>query len=305
MQTNRRPATSAARRRRGWLIPAAGLAAILTVLALTFTNQQANPSRAAPISSLNTRDFHALLFSPIDPNVVYFGHHDGLLMSNDQGVTWQPTSLQGVDAMSLATSGSQSQRIYAAGHGVLYRSEDAGATWAPISGAFEGADIHAFAVSPDDRDRVYAFVAGQGFFTSEDGGATWQSLPSPPSNETRALEAGPGGKLFTADAAGNVYLSDDGGGLWRSNNIGGGMQVRGLAFEPRSGALYATAAMPGMNMGMVHRLNAAATSWENSSYPGSGTPSAIAVSPHDGQTLLVVNERGQVYRSRDGGVSWR
>lgn len=304
VENTSRAASGTAGRRPGWLIPVIGLAAILSVLALTYLNQRANPSGATPVSTLSTRDFHVLLFSPVDADVVFFGHHDGLLVSDDLGATWRPTNLQGADAMSLAAVATRSGRIYAAGHGVLYRSDDAGTTWAPVPGALAGADIHAFAVSADDDKRVYAFVAGQGFSTSEDEGTSWTPLPSPPSDEIIALAAAPGETLFTADAAGNVYQSDD-GGVWRSINIGGGMQVTSLAFDPRSGALYATAVMAGMNMGMVHRLTPDATSWETISYPGSGTPIAIAVSPHDGQTLLVVNERGLVYRSRDGGKSWR
>jgi photosystem II stability/assembly factor-like uncharacterized protein len=305
VENTSRAASGTAGRRPGWLIPVIGLGAILIVLALTYLNQRANPSGATPISTLSTRDFHALLFSPIDANVVFFGHHDGLLVSDDLGATWRPTSLQGADAMSLAAAATRSGRVYAAGHGVLYSSDDAGATWAPVPGALAGADIHAFAVNPDDDKRVYAFVAGQGFATSDDGGTSWNPLPSSPSDEIIALAAASRETLFTADAAGNVYQSDDGGGVWRSINIGGGMQVTSLAFDTRSGALYATAVMAGMNKAMIHRLTPAATSWENITYPGSGTPIAIAVSPHDGQTLLVINARGLVYRSRDGGKSWR
>lgn len=36
------------------------------------------------ISSLNTADYHALAFDPRDPNVVYFGHHNGVMKSTDQ-----------------------------------------------------------------------------------------------------------------------------------------------------------------------------------------------------------------------------
>lgn len=294
-----------ARRRSGWLLPIAGLAALVLVLTLTFLNKRANPSGVTPISSLTTRDFHALLFSPADPNVVYFGHHDGLLMSDDQGTSWQPTSLQGADAMSLATSGISGQRIYAAGHGMLYRTDDAGKSWAPVTGALQGADIHAFAVSQEDEDRAYAFVVGQGVLTSDDGGAQWKPLPTTPSNDITALAAGPGQVVFLGDAAGIVYRSEDGGQSWQSGSLGSGMQVTGLAFDVQSGALYATAAMAGMNRGMVHRLAAPPSSWEPVPFTGSGIPLAIAVSPHDGQTLLVVNERGQVYRSRDGGATWR
>jgi hypothetical protein len=158
-QPGRRVPTTAARRGPGWLIPVAGLAALLFVLALTFLNQRANPSGLLPLSTLNTRDFHALQWSPTDPNIVYFGHHDGIEISRDQGRTWQPSSLRGADAMNIVAADTTSGRMYAAGHGVFLRSDDGGTTWAPVEGPLASADIHGFAASTDDTDRLYAFVS--------------------------------------------------------------------------------------------------------------------------------------------------
>src|SRR5712691_8758694 len=35
------------------------------------------------IATLQTLDYHALVLSPTDPNVVFFGHHNGLMRSDD------------------------------------------------------------------------------------------------------------------------------------------------------------------------------------------------------------------------------
>lgn len=304
-QTRHRLPTSAARRQPGWLLPVAGLAAILLVLALTFLNQRANPSGLVPISTLTTRDFHALVFSPTEPNTVYFGHHEGMLVSTDQGVSWGPSSLRGADAMSLVTSAANVRRLYAAGHGVLFRSDDSGTTWSQVAGPLAGADIHGFATSTDDADRVYAFVVDQGLLTSTDGGVSWQPLPTSPTSDVTSLAGGRGETLFVGDARGMVYRTDDGGRTWQAGNLGAGMQVTGLAFDTPTGTLYAAAAMTGMNHGMLHRLPANAALWEQVPFTGAGVPLAIAVSPHDSQTLLLVNERGEVYRSRDAGATWR
>jgi photosystem II stability/assembly factor-like uncharacterized protein len=111
---------------------------------------------------MQTHDFHALMFSGADMNTAFYGHHGGLMVSKDQGATWQPTTLQGADAMSLASPTTNPLRMYAAGHGVFFRSDDAGQTGLPITGQLAGADIHAFASSPGDANRVYTLVVGQG-----------------------------------------------------------------------------------------------------------------------------------------------
>ena len=54
------------------------------------------------ISSLNTADYHALAFDLRDPNVVYFGHHTGVMKSTDGGVTWSPVLRQGDATLALA-----------------------------------------------------------------------------------------------------------------------------------------------------------------------------------------------------------
>ncbi|MBI5029261.1 MAG: hypothetical protein HZB51_01945 [Chloroflexi bacterium] len=47
------------------------------------------------ISALNTTDYHTLAFDPRDPNIVYFGHHNGVMKNIDGGVTWLPMLRQG------------------------------------------------------------------------------------------------------------------------------------------------------------------------------------------------------------------
>ena len=162
---------------------------------------------------MQTRDFHALMFSGADLNTAFYGHHGGLMVSKDQGATWLPTTLQGADAMSLASPTTNPLRMYAAGHGVFFRSDDAGQTWLPVTGQLAGADIHAIATSPGDANRVYALVAGQGLATSGDGGATWQPIASPPGGVT-ALAAWGTQTVIAGTAKSGVFRSDDGGQTW-------------------------------------------------------------------------------------------
>src|SRR3989304_6530363 len=54
---------------------------------------------------LRTADFHALAFSPNNPDVAFFGHHNGVMRSEDGGQTWSALVEQrNFDAMGLAVS---------------------------------------------------------------------------------------------------------------------------------------------------------------------------------------------------------
>lgn len=293
----------AAPRRMRPLTIAIPLLALVVVVLIVLNNRASAPANGArPIAQLDTQDFHALAFSQTDPNTVFFGHHDGVLVSRDQGETWQPSSLQGADAMSLATSANNPQRMYAAGHGIFYRSSDGGATWDKVNSPIQGADIHGFAASPDNADRIYALVVGQGMLTSTDGGDTWQPLSSAPSDFT-AIAAGPNQTLYVGNSIGSIFESRDGGQTWQQSSLGAGTQVTSLTFDKRSNTLYAAAVMSGMTMSSVARRAADGGAWETTPFRGTGPILVLSVSPHD-QTVLALNQRGEVYRSRDGGATW-
>lgn len=272
-----------------------------TIAIFFFVGQGRGGSGARSIARLNTDDVHALLFSPSDPNRIFFGHHDGLLVSTDQGSSWQSTALTGADAMSLATSSQNPQRLYAAGHEVFLRSDDGGQTWAPVAGALQGADIYAFTASPEDANLVYAYVANGGLQLSRDGGSTWQPLRGD-AGQVTALAAGPGGQLFAGTANEGVFESADGGQSWQRGGLSGfGTQITALAIDLANGKVYAGAMMG--TMPMLHR-RLVSGAWETVSYSGTSPILAITLSPHEQGLLVLADQAGRVYRSRNGGQSW-
>ena len=296
--------TDAAPRRMSPLVLAIPIIAIAVVAIIVLNNRNTSPTGVPPIARLQTADVHTLAFSSSDANSLFLGHHDGLMVSRDQGTTWQPAQLQGVDAMSLATSAGNPQRMYAAGHGIFYRSDDGGANWTRVESSIQGADIHAFAASPDDADRVYAFVENQGISASGDGGATWQPLPPTAPTALAALAAGPGQTLYVGTSLGDIFESADGGRNWRRGSIGTGMQLTSLIFDQGSGDLYATATMAGSARSMLHRRLAGRDVWDILPFSGRGPLVSMSISPQDSKVILTANQRGEVYRSRDGGATW-
>ncbi len=82
------------------------------------SNRPAKDSSGA-IATLETSDFHSLSFSPTDPNLAYFGHHNGLLRSTDGGYHWAPLiAKSNFDAMGMAINRTNGQQIFLAGPNV-------------------------------------------------------------------------------------------------------------------------------------------------------------------------------------------
>ncbi|MBI2911509.1 MAG: hypothetical protein HYY05_05150, partial [Chloroflexi bacterium] len=167
-----------------------------------------------PIATLRTADFHALAWSPGDPDTVYFGHHDGVMSSGDGGVTWNPSVAQrNFDAMGLAVSGPDGRQIFMAGHDVFFSSGDGGATWQPVRHNMPGTDIHGFAMSPNDPSRLYAYVVGFGLWHSADRGSSWRPLSGQLPGDVLGLVAAGGEAevLYAASMSRGVLRSDDSG----------------------------------------------------------------------------------------------
>jgi hypothetical protein len=119
-----RPRQSAGRRSRvQTVIVLASLALGIGVPLYLFATRASSSSAGAPsaaVGVLRTADFHSLAVSPADPNLVFFGHHNGLMRSSDGGRTFSPLIERGnFDAMNLATGGANARDVYVAGHEVF------------------------------------------------------------------------------------------------------------------------------------------------------------------------------------------
>ena len=184
----------------------------------------------------------------------------------------------------------------------LYRSDDGGATWQPVTGLNEHASreewweggggliLHTLLFPPDRPRRIYAGISVAGLFRSDDDGATWTpvnegvfSFAAMMTDEAEGRKINHHGvhrcvhkvvihpeqpdTLFQQNHVG-IYRSDDAGDTWRS-----------IADSLPASFGFPIAA-------------------------GAGPQPPIYVIPEDGDQLCT-SDRLAVWRSLDGGGSWR
>ncbi len=282
-----------------WLIGLGAVIVLVGGLWIAFSNRQSGNDSARAIGHLTTRDFHSLAFSPTEAETIFFGHHDGLLVSFNGGKDWQPTSFENADAMALALPLSNSDTMYAAGHDVFFKSTDGGKTWNDVRTNLPGLDIHGFTVDPENADRVYAHVVGFGIFGSEDGGNTWAQLSdsAPPSTFNLAMGES-SDSLYAAAGQAGLWHSLDGGRSWSlvENKLDIGADA--VVYVRANKRLFVTTAG---NSAGLYVSDDNGKSWKATIIKG--TFLAIAVSPLDPNHIVVVSNQGDVFASRDSGLT--
>lgn len=283
-------------KRNLWILIALALVGALAALVWWFTSNTPATNSTA-LATLSTRDFHALAFHPQNPEVLFFGHHGGMMQSSDGGKSWSSVASLQQDAMSIAIPRSDANLVFVAGHNVLSTSNDGGKTWDALTTNLPGTDIHAFVVNPMNAREFYAYVAGFGLFKSVNGGAIWTSLNRtvPPSTSSIVLGSHMPQTMFLGSGQG-LFKSSDGGAIWTRVSTPAFQAAIALAVNDQDELFAAT------ERG-VFKSSDNGAAWTRLNVE-SGVTLALAMSPSNPQRIVIVNDKGQVFRSDDGGVTW-
>jgi photosystem II stability/assembly factor-like uncharacterized protein len=249
------------------------------------------PARGLP----HTPDYHALFVFPDDPEHLLLGTHVGVYESTDGGVSWRFLGLEGKDAMHFAHEPDGT--IWAAGHNVLESSDDGGKTWreATTSG-LPSLDIHGFAID-EANPYVYAAVAGEGLYRSDNGVSVFRRISEEVGPRVYALALTKDGVLFAADSDRGVLVNANGDGVEWIDALD--MATLGLAdnqLDPPQRRILAA----GKSVQLFRGLGKPREVLD--AVKGAGP---VAFAPSDPSIAYVVGFDRKLYRSSDGGESWR
>ncbi len=276
-------------------------------------------------------DVRALAAHPQNPQVLYAGTNAGIYRTEDGGGRWErlPAPFDpgrgweaGTSVWSLLVHPRRPDTLFVGTcPAALYRSEDAGASWEPLEAGLvrESPDLVYMRVTclvadPANDDTVWAGIELDGVRVSTDGGATWErrdgGLSSPDIHDLLVAPGGP--KTLVAATNNDINLSRDGGATWQPQKVKEQFPwayCRGLAQkadDPATLFLGNGNGPPG-TAGAVQMSRDGGASWqaaELSPAPNS-TIWSFATNPADPDLVFCASVLGYLYRSEDGGATWR
>jgi photosystem II stability/assembly factor-like uncharacterized protein len=279
-----------------WLVPAAIALVALGAIGIVALVRDGGESKQGVAAGLpRTSDYHSLLVSPTQPQVLLLGTHQGIFRSADGGRTWAFAQLNGQDAMNLAPAAAQT--IWTAGHNVLAKSTDGGASWVDVRpDGLPSLDVHGFTVDPRDANTLYAAIAGEGLYRSADGGVSFEVASNDVGGAVMALAVTPDGRILAGDMRNGLLVSSDAGQTWRQQLR---VQLLGLAVNPRDPKRIVAAGAGGVNLS----TDGGRTWRQVLAVPDGAGP--VAWSPAAPARAYVVGFDGVLYTTSDGGESWR
>ena len=269
----------------------------------------------------------ALLSDPWHPGVVYAGTDMGLYKSDDNGAGWHllDTPMNGSMVWSMAIDPVDSSVMFV-GTGTpsqpgIFRSADGGKTWdrLPVEIALDCPNVgipRPTGISVDHTDHRHVWVGLEvgGVRHSRDGGETWTKVNGQIPNQdvhNVLVVAGPPKAVFTV-VNDDVWRSTDDGETWhaaRAREVFPWHYPRGIAVkpnDPRTVFVTLGDSTPG-RIGAVMRSKDAGATWQSLGLPVQPNSAmwTVSIPASAPDTVFAASRYGYLYRSDDGGDSWR
>lgn len=267
----------------------------------------------------------SLSVHPERPGEVWAGTDQGLYRWRDRDDRWHYVSspLDGLHVLKLAQAPHDPSWLVAGTRpAALFISRDDGASWTrtplPVEAECDFINtprVTSIQFDPLDRDTLWVTVEIAGIFRSRDGGASWvklvEGLRDPDAHNLVIFDRGRGREIFASTEAG-LHRSDDDGESWRFVDV---PAARGLLYfrcmaarADGDGTLFLSIGdRPSGLVGRLLRSRDFGDSWEEVTLDPAPATTIWWIGTHlaDSNLLFFVTIFGAVYRSDDGGESWR
>jgi photosystem II stability/assembly factor-like uncharacterized protein len=275
-------------------------------------------TRIAHIANRNDLVIDHILVDPRNPRRLVVGAYcvdqpdGGVFLSQDGGTTWyEQAEMRGQSIRSMARSESDPSQIVAGTLQGIYRSMDGGTHWELISpaGSMEIHEVESIAIDPTDPQVIYAGTWHLPWKTV-DGGQNWVSIKKGiiDDSDVFSIIIDPTkSNIVYVSACSGIYKSEDGGAEFRGGvtlNKEQGIPVsarrtRKLAQDPQHlDTVYA-----GTTEGLYRTIDGGAD-WLRMTSPDM-IVNDVFVDPKNTDHVLLATDRGGVFSSFDGGVSFQ
>lgn len=242
----------------------------------------------------------SIAVSNADPRVVAAAGDSLILLSRDEGATWDVLSRsEGADTVAFAPDGT----LYASwSEQGLRRSSDPGRSWTSVrSGLPAGSPVYDLAFGAGST--MFAAVT-EGVFRSTDGGAKWTQTGNPAVGNVFAVEW-TGTLLFVRGNRGTAVSSDE-GGSWRpaTQGLPASLSPTGMDFvtdmthDPAAPSrLYVT-----LHEGGVWISDDSGANWRPAGCGTAGAHARAVVAR--GERIVVATDARGILISDDRGATW-
>lgn len=174
---------------------------------------------------------------------------------------------------------------------------------------FQSRHVSQIVVHPQNPNIVFAAVAAQGIFKSDDRGTSWEPLIQGIRDLMifqLVLDSSSPDTLYIGTLGGGIYKSRDAGKTWTGSNKGlTNTSIEGLLIHPtRPNVLYAVTTDGGVfrsddHGGLWTLFNQGLPEWEHNN-----VQSFLAVLPSRPDTIYLANYKGIFARS-EGALAWK
>ena len=234
-----------------------------------------------------------------------------------------PSPMDGLHILQLAQAPHDADIIFAGTRPAeIFRSLDGGATWrrCRLGNGTECWFINTPRVTsiqfdPIDPETVWVSIEIEGIFRTTDLGETWEKLNegliSVDTHNMVFFDDADGGRDILCSTEEGLHKSTDNAAHWRHIEVPQAPFVYMRCMERRADdseiVFLSVGDRPSGETGMLLRSRDRGESWENVELPGrvNSTIWWIGTNPADSNLIFCCTIMGQIWRSTDGGESWR